>query len=529
MKKILLLGLLAFISTGIVAQSDDDIAPVEKLNALIFHIQRSYVEDVNTEEMVEEAIVAMLEELDPHSMYIPAEERKRMNEPLKGNFEGIGVQFNIIRDTILVVSPISGGPSEKLGILSGDRIVEIEGENVAGIGITNSDVMDKLKGPKDTKVNIAILRRGERNLIPYEITRDKIPIYSVDASYMATPEVGYIKINRFSATTLDEFQAALKSLKSEGMQDLILDLQGNGGGLLKAAVQLADEFLNEDKLIVYTEGRAYPRRETSARNGGGFEDGRLVILIDEGSASASEIVSGAVQDWDRGLIVGRRSFGKGLVQRPINLPDGSQVRLTVQKYYTPSGRSIQKPYTDGVEAYKKEKYDRFYNGELTSADSIDLPDSLKFYTHNERLVFGGGGIMPDIFVPLDTSAFSDLYSSLVRKGIFNRLSLDYVEQHRNELMKQYSDVEAYIADFELAADFETDIRDYAEKEDVDFDEAQYEKSRALILSRFKALIARNAFDTSAYYEVFNPFWPAYQKAIEVLEEDIYDAVDLANH
>lgn len=528
MKKLFILFLIIPAVTAS-SQTERDIAPVEKLNALIFHIQRSYVEEVDTESMVDEAIVAMLEDLDPHSMYIPADELKAMNEPLEGNFDGIGIQFNIIRDTILVVSPIAGGPSEKLGILSGDRIVRIEGENVAGIGIKNSDVMKKLKGPKDTKVSISVYRRGQKSLIPFEIVRDEIPIYSVDAHYMATPEVGYIKINRFSATTHEEFVTALNDLQAQGMKDLILDLQGNGGGLLKAAEELADEFLDADKLIVYTQGRAYPKREARARGKGNFENGRLVILIDEGSASASEIVAGAVQDWDRGLILGRRSFGKGLVQRPISLPDGSAVRLTVQKYYTPSGRSIQKPYTDGVEAYKKEKYERFYSGELTSADSIDLPDSLKFFTARNRMVFGGGGIMPDIFVPLDTSSFSDLNTALIRKGIFNRFTLDYVEENRKKIEQQYESVSQFAHEFECSEELMDELWAYAEKDGIEFNEEQYIQSNELIQSRLKALIARNIWNTSAYYEVFNPHWPAYQKAVEVLTKNTYNNIDLAKH
>lgn len=519
---------LTLCSITLMAQSEKEMAAIEKLNALIFHIQRSYVDEVDTEKMVEDAIVSMLEELDPHSMYIPADELKAMNEPLKGNFEGIGIQFNILKDTILVVSPISGGPSEKLGILAGDRIVKIEDEKVAGVGIKNSDVMTKLKGPKDSKVNISILRKGERDLIPYEITRDKIPIYSVDAYYMATPEIGYIKINRFAATTHDEFLTALSMLKENGMKDLILDLQGNGGGLLKAAIDLSDEFLPEDQLIVYTEGRAYPKRETHSEAGGSFESGRLVILIDEGSASASEIVSGAIQDWDRGLIVGRRSFGKGLVQRPINLPDGSAVRLTVQKYYTPSGRSIQKPYTEGIEAYQKEKYERFYSGELTNADSIDLPDSLKYFTHKNRLVYGGGGIMPDIFVPLDTSEFSDLHTQLIRKGVFNQFSLEYVERNRKDIVQEFRTVTDFANNFECDEDLMNEFRAHAEKEDVEFDEAEYERSESLIKSRVKALIARNVWNTSAYYQVFNPHWSTYQKAVEVLETDGYNNINLVH-
>lgn len=529
MKYSLLFAVLFLTASSSFAQTDAEISAVEKLNALIFHIQRSYVDTVDSEAMVDHAIVAMLEDLDPHSMYIPASELERMNEPLEGNFEGIGVQFNIMRDTILVVSPISGGPSEKLGIMPGDRIVEIEGEVVAGVGIKNSDVMKKLKGPKDSRVNIAVLRRGEKDLIPFEIIRDEIPIYSVDAHYMASPTVGYIKINRFSATTVSEFKSALAELKEQGLQDLILDLQGNGGGLLKAAVQLSDEFLDDDKLIVYTEGRAYPKRETYSRKEGGFQNGRLVIIIDEGSASASEIVSGAVQDWDRGLIVGRRSFGKGLVQRPISLPDGSAVRLTVQKYYTPSGRSIQKPYTAGVKAYKKEKYERFYNGELTSQDSINLPDSLKYFTNKNRLVYGGGGIMPDIFVPLDTTSFSELHNKLIRTGVINQFTLDFVEHHRAELEKSYATVADFTADFELSDEDLADLWSKAEEREISFDEEQYTRSEKLLKGRIKALIARNLWSTSAYYEVFNPYWPAYQKALDVIKSKSYDNVNLAEH
>ncbi len=323
----------------------------EKLSALLYHIEQNYVDTVNIGLVTEDAIRTMLGDLDPHSSYISAKDVKSANEGLEGNFEGIGIQFNIIHDTITVVSPISGGPSETLGIQAGDKIVEIDGENVGGMGITNSDVTTSLRGPKDSKVTVGIKRRGVPDLLVFEITRDEIPIYSLDAAYMATDKIGYIKLNRFSRSTIEEFDKALAELKEQGMEDLILDLQGNGGGLLETSIKLADEFLEPGKLIVYTEGRSYPRREAKSSSIGGFEEGRLVVLIDEGSASASEIVSGAVQDWDRGLIVGRRSFGKGLVQRPIQLPDGSMVRLTTQKYFTPSGRCIQKPYDDGLEAY----------------------------------------------------------------------------------------------------------------------------------------------------------------------------------
>jgi len=500
----------------------------EKLTALFYHLENSYVDTFDTDMLVDDAIKTVLQDLDPHSVYIPVEEVQKANEGLEGNFEGIGIQFNILRDTITVVSPISGGPSEKLGIMAGDKIVSIEGENVAGTGITNQDVAAKLRGDKGTKVNVGIKRRGTKGALDFEITRDEIPIYSLDAAYMATDKVGYIKLNRFSKTTMTEFSEALSELKSQGMQDLILDLQGNGGGLLQTSIELADEFLKGNELIVYTEGRSYPRREAKATDMGGFEEGRLVVLIDEGSASASEIVSGAIQDWDRGLIVGRRSFGKGLVQRPIPLPDGSLVRLTTQKYYTPSGRCIQKPYDDGAQAYYAEKYDRYNSGELWSLDSIQFPDSLKYLTNKERVVYGGGGITPDVFVGLDTTQSSDLNSDLIRKGIMNSFAITYTNKNRRKLMKAFENVNAYENSFNMD-DVIPEFRAYAEKEsdEIQWDDEQYAVSENMIKGRLKALIARNLWDYSAYFEVFNPMWPAYQTALEILEDDNYSEFNLA--
>ena len=379
----------------------------------------------------------MLEELDPHSIYIPREDLEDVNEPLKGNFEGVGIQFNIVKDTIYVVDAIAGGPSERLGIRAGDRIIGIDTENVAGVGFKNSDVMDRLRGKKGSKVNVSILRRGEPNPLEFTITRDKIPIYSVEAGYMATPSIGYIKVSRFSATTMTEFRSKLDELKALGMEDLVLDLQGNGGGYLRTASDMADEFLGDKKLIVYTEGRTSPRDDTYATKDGRMEKGKLVVMVDEGSASASEIVSGAIQDWDRGLVVGRRSFGKGLVQRPVMLPDGSAVRLTVSRYYTPSGRSIQKPYDEGVEAYQRERIERLAKGELSSVDSIHTTDTVKFFTMNKRIVYGGGGIMPDVFVPIDTTLSSPYFGQLVRKGILNTYALALSLIHISEPTRPY--------------------------------------------------------------------------------------------
>lgn len=510
-------------------QKDEVSQAVEKLSALLYHIDRSYVDSVDTDKIVEEAIEEMLAELDPHSIYISPDELKKMNEPLRGNFEGIGIRFNIIKDTIVVVSPISGGPSEALGIQSGDKIVEIDGEDVGGIGITNRGVADRLRGPKDTEVTVGIHRKGANDLLYFDIIRDKIPLHSVDASYMAEPGIGYIKVNRFSANMMEEFYSAMDELQKEGMQDLVLDLQGNGGGYLKAAIQMADVFLEAGRLIVYTEGRSYSRKNTFASDSGRFETGRLVVLIDEGSASASEIVSGAVQDWDRGLIIGRRSFGKGLVQRPISLPDGSAIRLTIQKYYTPSGRCIQKPFGEDLEAYKMEKYERYESGELFTADSIDLPDSLKYYTENNRVVYGGGGIMPDIFVPVDTTNSSDLNTNLIRKGVFNTFAITYVNENRKNLKKAYKSVEVFEDDFEIDQELFDEFLAYAEKEDVEYDEEQFNRSEEMIRGRLKAHLARNIYDYSAYYQVFNPYWPAYQKAIEVLQSDEFSKFKLAEH
>ncbi len=500
----------------------------EKLTALLYHIEKSYVDSVSTTELVDDAIRKMLEDLDPHSVYIPAEDVARANEGLEGNFEGIGIQFNILKDTIIVVSPIAGGPSESLGIMAGDKIVSIEGEKVAGVGITNKDVTDKLRGAKGTIVNVGIARRGNKEALDFDITRDEIPIYSLDASYMVNDKIGYIKLNRFAKTTMTEFTAALKKLKSEGMEDLILDLQGNGGGLLETAIDLADEFLRANELIVYTEGRSYPRRDRSATSAGGFEKGRLVVLVDEGSASASEIVAGAIQDWDRGLVVGRRSFGKGLVQRPIPLPDGSYVRLTTQKYYTPSGRCIQKSYEDGAEAYYMEKYDRYESGEVFSIDSLNAPDSLKYFTDNKRIVYGGGGITPDVFVPIDTTQSTKLNSDLIRKGVMNTFALTYTNRNRKQLLKSYPTVNSFVDSFDMTPVIE-EFKAYAAKEDpkIEWLDEEYKDSEKMIKGRLEAMIARNLWDYSAYYQVFNPYWPAFEHAVDLLNGNTYKNYNLA--
>ncbi len=501
----------------------------DKFAFLLNAIERNYVEDVNAEELTEVAIVALLQELDPHSVYMSKEEMREANEPLQGSFEGIGVQFQILRDTIYVVTPIVGGPSEKLGIMSGDKIVEVDGKNMAGIGITNSDVMAKLKGPKGTTVKVGIKRKNVRDLINYDIIRDKIPIYSVDAHYLASPEFGYIKVSRFAKTTTEELKAAMVSLKAQGMKDLILDLQDNGGGLLNAAIEMADEFIGNERLLVYTEGRSYPREDYKARIPGAFEKGRLVVLIDEASASASEIVSGAIQDWDRGLIVGRRSFGKGLVQKPIYLPDGSAVRLTTQKYYTPAGRCIQKPYDQGNEAYRKDQLERWESGEYFHADSIQVPDSLKYSTNiKKRVVYGGGGSIPDVFVALDTTENSEYFADLLRTGITNTFAINYVDRNRSELQSRFSDLKAFKSGFQVSEDMIKEVqRMAAEDEKIAFVPEDYARSEKAIKTRIKALIARNLFDNQAFFEVINDLNESFNKAVQTLQDGTFEKSRLA--
>ena len=523
-------GLLTLNPLSFVAQ--DDMTPQEaaqKFGTLMRYVGQLYVDSVSVEELTERAIVTMLEDLDPHSVYFSPEELKEADEPLNGNFEGIGVQFNIFKDTILVVSPISGGPSERLGIRAGDRIVEVDGENAAGIGITNRDVMKLLKGPKGTVVQVGIKREGVKELLTFDITRDKIPIYSVDAVHMVDKNIGYIKVSRFAKTTMDEFREAIVELQDQGMKDLILDLQGNGGGMLRTAIDMSDEFLSGDKLIVYTEGRAFEREDTFAQYKGLFEKGRLVVLIDEASASASEIVSGAVQDWDRGLVMGRRSFGKGLVQRPMRLPDGSAVRLTVQKYYTPSGRCIQKPYDDGVEAYRKEKFERYERGEFMSIDSLELPDSLMFQTRLlQREVYGGGGILPDIFVPLDTSLSSETFSRILRKGLCSRYALTQVDADRSAWEARHASEDEFVADMAFTEEEMAAFKAYVAEEGVDIDEEEWMRSLPAIELRLKAFYGRNIYNSRTFYRVIGGLNEALEEAIRVLNDGTFNAANLAH-
>ena len=492
-----------------------------KLQLAEFAISRLYVDEVNEEELVEKAITSMLEELDPHSTYTNAEEARKMNEPLEGEFEGIGIQFQMMEDTLLVVQPVSGGPSEKVGILAGDRITAVEDTLIAGVKMSTEEIMSRLRGPKGSVVKLTIIRRDIDEPLTFDVKRDKIPIYSLDASYMIAPTIGYIRLNKFGANTIEEFQAALSKLQGQGMKDLILDLQGNGGGYLNAAIDLANEFLPQKSLIVYTEGKASKRSEFVAKGNGNFLKGKLVVLVDEYSASASEIVSGAIQDWDRGTIVGRRTFGKGLVQRPIDLPDGSMIRLTIARYYTPSGRCIQKPYVKGEEEdYDNDLAKRLEHGELMHADSIHLPDSLMFKTKRlGRTVYGGGGIMPDYFVPIDTTLYSDYHRDLVAKGVVIKTTLNYIEKNRKALTKSYRKFDDFNRKFEVSNELLDELRKEGEKSGVAFNETEYNTSLPRIKTQLKALIARDIWEMSEYYQVMNQTDDVVQQALKIIEKD----------
>ena len=499
------------------AQQHDPKKSDQKFAAALQIIRLQYVDTTNEEKLTEAAITAMLKELDPHSVYMSKSDIDKANEPLIGNFDGIGVQFNIIKDTIIVITPVPNGPSEKLGIMSGDKIVKIDGEDAVGKDINSEYVVKKLRGPKGSSVKVSIFRRGKKELLEYTIVRDKIPINSLDAAYMATSEIGYIKLNKFAQNTMAEFSEALKKLKKSGMKSLILDLRDNSGGYLNTAIELADEFLKKDEMIVYTEGVNSPRQVNIATSVGEFEKGKLVVLINEGSASASEIVTGAVQDWDRGLVIGRRSFGKGLVQRPFTLPDLSVIRLTTAHYYTPTGRCVQKPYNDGVEKYYKDLQDRYKHGELMNPDSIKFPDSLKYYTPNKRVVYGGGGIMPDIFIPLDTTKFSDYYSDLLRKNIINQFVLKYLEDNREKLKAKYPDVEAFLKGYFIDEAFMNSFFAFSDAEGVKKDEAGYKTSELYIKNFIKAWIARNLWDYDAYWRISNEEDDVFIEAVKAIE------------
>jgi carboxyl-terminal processing protease len=520
--------ILIFSSLWSTAQRFDPKTTTQKFASALQIINFAYVDTIDEAGLVEKAIVAILKELDPHSQYISKRDLRNANEPLEGNFDGIGISFQVYRDTILVISPVPGGPAEKLGIMAGDKIIRINGESACGSAVDNNFVFKRLRGDKGTMVDVTVFRKGRKKPIDYTIVRDHIPINSIDAVFMASDKVGYIKLNRFSRTTMDEFRKSIGELKDEGLEDLILDLRSNSGGYLDVAVDLSDEFLGPGKLVLYTEGSASPQRKYKSSFRGEFEEGRLVVLIDEGSASASEIVAGALQDWDRALIVGRRSFGKGLVQRPYYLPDSSVVRLTVARYYTPTGRCIQKPYGESYEEYYNDLAKRLEDGEITGSESINFPDSLKYYTPNNRLVYGGGGIMPDVFVPWDSVEYTDFYVDILSKGIFNDFVLDYVDQERVSLVEKYPEYKLFNQRFTVDNSFLEEFVRYAANEGVTPRAGELGLSSRLIRYQLKALIGRNLFEFKTYFQVLSEIDDGVQKALEVLQEDKAFA-DLITH
>lgn len=489
-------------------------ASSDKINFLLTLIQKNYVDTVNIENISEKAIIDLLEQLDPHSVYIPAKELNEVNETMQGNFEGIGIEFNVIRDTLCVLSVISGGPSEKAGLMPGDKIISVNDSTIAGKKMSNKEIMGKLRGPKGTTVSVGIMRQNKQNLLAFKIERGKIPLYSIDVTYVINKETGYIKISRFSETTHDEFVKAIDYLKKEKVKQLILDLRGNGGGLMDEAIKICDEFLDNNKLIVYTAGKSTPKKEHFASRKGALSNFPLVVLIDENSASASEIVAGAIQDNDRGIIVGRRSFGKGLVQNQIDLPDGSAVRLTIARYYTPSGRCIQKPYGKGLKDYYKEEEDRYENGELFSKDSIKVNDSLKYKTSKGRIVYGGGGIVPDVFVAVDTSGKSAFLNKLIYNSIFNQFCFDFVNCNKSSF-DNYT-IESYKSNFTVSDKMVNELIAYSTKAKVEYSAKQFEKSKVLIKQYLKASIARILWNNEGFYPVYNENDPAVLKAVDLL-------------
>ncbi|HQV77171.1 MAG TPA: S41 family peptidase [Chitinophagales bacterium] len=502
----------------------------QKMSTFLNLIDNYYVKDVNVDSLVEFGMKQMLKQLDPHSVYMNADEIKKANEPLEGNFEGVGIQFQIYNDTIQVVHVIAGGPSKKVGVQDGDKIIFVDTAKVAGIGINNDGVFKALRGKKGTKVNIRVKRFGSPELLAFEIIRDKIPIYAIGAQYMATPDIGYVKLERFSATATEETQKAIDSLKKEGAQKIILDLTGNGGGYLNQAHELSDLFLANDKLVVYSEGRSQPRIDLTATEKGNFEKGDLVIMVDQNTASASEIVSGAVQDWDRGLIVGRRTYGKGLVQKGYMLPDLSAVRLTMAYYYTPSGRNIQKPYVKGADEYKEDIEERYESGELFDSSKIKVVDSTKYYTNNKRIVYGGGGITPDIFVGLDTLWHSNFYGKLVRSGSFNQFILSYVDANRNALEIQYPSLDKFIKEFKTDSSFMQQFYAFAKQKKAVPDSAEnFSQSIPTIQNQLKGLLAQNLWNSSAFYQVTNEQNPIFIRALNAFTDDSFKHYNIPNY
>ena len=520
MKRLFVISVLIAAYSSVFAQSRDNL--MRKLFIAESAIKGLYVDSVDENKLVEDGIRGMIEKLDPHSAYSTAKETKAMNEPLNGSFDGIGIQFNMQADTLLVIQPVLNGPTEKVGIIAGDRIISVNDTAIAGVNMSKEEIMRRLRGPKGTKVKLSVVRRGIKDVLTFIVTRDKIPVKTIDAVYMIRPQVGYIRIGSFGMTTYDEFMEGVDKLKKQGMKDLVVDLQENGGGYLVAAVQIANEFLKKHDLIVYTKGRAAERQEFKAEGNGHLLDGKVVVLINEFSASASEILTGAIQDQDRGLVVGRRSFGKGLVQRPIEFDDGSMLRLTIAHYYTPSGRCIQKPYTKGNQLdYALDLEKRYKHGEFYSADSIHFADSLKYYTlRKHRTVYGGGGIMPDYFVPLDTTIYTPFYRQIAARSYIINTNLKYVDDNRKQLKAQYPDFQKFLVSYEIPQALVDDIIKQAAKDKIKpKSDEELQKTIKSLKLQMKALVARDLWDMSEYFQIMNENNTIVQRAITLFAQN----------
>lgn len=524
MNRKLLSALLAIIVTtaaiAIAGPQYPDLTPEQKLRLAEGVIEHYYVEEVNADSIVDQAIIAMLKTLDPHSAYTNPEETKELNQPLEGHFSGIGIQFNMVKDTVYVIQTTAGGPSERVGIRPGDRIISANDTVIAGKKLTNSGIIKVLRGPKGSTVNLKVKRGADPELIDFTLVRDDIPIYSVDDSFMADDSTGYIHISRFAESTAREVAEAMGKLKKRGMRNLVIDLSDNTGGYLGAACTLAEDFLSKGDPIVSTKGLNSPEMTFDAESDGSFRDGRVVIIVNQYSASASEILSGAIQDNDRGLIVGRRTFGKGLVQRPFPFPDGSMIRLTTARYYTPSGRSIQKHYDKGQgEEYQLELYNRYNSGELWSADSVRLDSTQRHETlRYHRPIYGGGGIMPDVFVPVDTTHYSTYYRDLVAKRVVIEYCLDYVDTNRDSLLRQYPDDDTFVSEFNVTPEIEQGLIAKGEAEGVPFNEEQWQRSRTYVLAVVKGLLSRDLYDDGSYTRVVAPLNPDYRAAISLIND-----------
>lgn len=500
-----------------------DFTPIQKLGYAERIIENFYVDSVNLNDMVEEGIIAMLKTLDPHSTYTDARETQDLTTPLQGNFSGIGIQFNMLNDTLYVIQTTVGGPSEKVGILPGDRILQANDSVLSGVKRKNSDIINILRGPKGSRVEVKVLRRNVSNPITFDIVRDDIPIYSIDASYAVDSITGYVRVSRFAETTAHEVEEVIKNFRKNGIENLIIDLTDNGGGYLNSAVDMASLFLPKGSLIVYTDGPRVERTEYVASKDPIMPDGKLIVLVNQYSASSSEIFAGAIQDHDRGIIVGRRTFGKGLVQRPFPFPDGSMIRLTVSKYYTPSGRSIQKPYENGsLDKYYMDLYNRYKNGEFVNADSIHYESELRVNTlRTNRPVYGGGGITPDIFVAIDTVGYTKLYRELTAKGLINSTAMSYVDLHRQDIMDNYPSIELFINDFSVGDDIMNNLVKNAKEQGVDVSDDELNESSELLKVLFKGIIARDLWDMSAYFQAVNPAINAiYNNGVAITGDDV---------